>query len=85
MILILIITPDELVLLVEEGLLSDLNNVYVICDLGNRVLCLTCSPHCMVCTGPGDSDFNCRVPLAVMLNPTPTQGSMMKVEPHHSE
>ena len=80
-----LIHPDEIDELMEEGLMSDRSDVYHIRDFACKVLFHSCSSRCQVRTGPGNSDFKCRVPSAVMLSPTPTQGSMVKVEPHHSD
>ena len=80
-----LIHPDKIGELMEEGLMSDRSDMYRICDFARKVLFHSCSSRCQVRTGPGDSDFKCRVPSAVMLSPTPTQGSMVKVEPHHSD
>ena len=80
-----LIPPDEIDELMEEGLMSDRSDVYHIRNFACKVLFHSCSSRCQVCTGPGNSDFKCRVPSAVMLSPTPTHGTMVKVEPHHSD
>ena len=80
-----LIHPDKIHELMEEGLLSERSDMYHIRDFACKVLFHSCSLRCQVRTGPGNSDFKCKVPSTVMLSPMPMQGSMVKVEPHHSD
>lgn len=79
-----LIRPDEIEPLLNEGYFSNVEHINEIRDYGRRFLFHHCDQRCLRRTGPGDNDFKCRVPAAILLNPTHTQHSRVTIEPHHT-
>ena len=79
-----LIRPEEIEPLLAEGYFSDMNDIDKIRDAARRFLFHHCDRRCLRRTGPGDNDLKCRVPAAIILNPTYNKHSRVVIEPHHT-
>jgi len=79
-----LIRQDEIHPLIAEGYFKDINDIHQIRDNARRFLFHHCDQRCLRRTGPGEDDFKCRVPSAILLNPVYTEHSRVVIEPHHS-